>query len=335
MNHIKKFNNRSNEYLNAIIRGIKQGEKQYSVSNIRYYKLSFKNQKDHELNLESSVEVRTEEFEGEQPSDFLSYYWVTFTFDNKTEYKIAMYYKDFDHVSGNIHVLPGFVQVFTKRGDKEIDTFVLEKDKTSTIIPKYGFEKPGDKCNGGRAFGEGSWIPCLGSSLLTREHYTIFRSEKCAEYFGREMLIDPKNLSNKDFYSKYCLKSVDASEIHTKELLKEIYPDKKGISYGAGTYKLFKWLNLKEDGDTYCVTKNADATYIYPLYNIVYIQGKNAEGVYCVFGQNQKEILFKYNDNKTSPNIVIENSDGTYYWEINGKVLMKENNTETNGNVIN
>ena len=318
---IKMLNKRNATYLNAIIRGINQSEKTNMVSDIKYYKLSFGNQNDQKLDYECTpsftIEESAIEFKGEQPSDFLSYYWVTFLFDNKTEYKIAMYYKDFDHKSGNIHVLPGLVQILIKCDqDNNIDNFTLGAERSSVISREFGFEEPGDK-NGGRAYCEGSWHPCLGNSVLTRDCYTIFKDKNFAECFGREMLIDQEKLHKNEFYSKYCFRSVKASLRHTEELIKEIYPvDKKQKNVkkvsGNGTYKLFKWWDLIED----------DAKYFLPLYSIVYIQDERAEGFYCVFGRNQKIIKYKYNDNKTSPNTVSRNPDGNYHWEIKGKVLL-------------
>jgi hypothetical protein len=339
---IKEFNKRNAVYLNAIIGGINQSKYANLVSDIKYYKLSFGNQNEQKLDFACTpsffVEKTTEEFTDEQPSDFLSYYWVTFKFENKTEYKIAMFYKDFDHVSGNIHVLPGLVQVFVKCDqDNVIDSYALWGERTSDIGLEYGFETPGDKCNGGRAYCEGSWHPCLGSSLLTRDCYTILRAEKCAECFGRELMINQENISNKDFYSKYCSRSVEAALIHTKELIKEIYPDEilyerrkhAKIGCGNGTYKLFRWLDLIEEENSFYVVNNDEATNISPLYSIVYIQDESAEGFYCVFGKNQNNKIYEYNEKKTSPNMVFENPDGKYHWEIKGKVLLNKNDVET------
>lgn len=333
---IKKLNKRNALYLNAVIRGINQSKKTNLVSDIKYYRLSFGNQNEQKLDFECtasfSVEETTIEFTGEQPSDFLSYYWVTFLFDNKTEYKIAMFYKDFDHVSGNIHVLPGLVQIFIKcNQDNYIDSFILGAERSSDISRDYRFETPGDRCNGGRAYCEGSWRPCLGSSLLTRDCFTIFRDEKCAEYFGRELMNNQENLSNNDFYSKYCSRSVEAPLLHTKELIKEIYPveilyeklKNAKIGYGSGTYKLFRWLDIIKKGNSFYVANNAEATIISPLYSIVYIQDESAEGFYCVFGRNQKYKMYEYNEKKTSPNTVSGNLDGKYHWKIQGVVQLK------------
>ncbi len=337
---IKKLNRRNALYLNAIIRGINLSKKTNLVSDIKYYKLSFGNQNGHKLDFECtpsfSVGETTNEFTGEQPSDFISYYWVTFKFENKTEYKIAMFYKDFDHLSGNIHVLPGLVQIFTKCDqDNIIDSYTLGGERTSDIGSEDGFEKPGDKCNGGRAYCEGSWHPCLGSSLLTKDCYTIFRDEKCAECFGREMLINQEKMQKNEFYSKYCFRSVEASLIHTKELIKEIYPAEipykkpqnvknktRLVTNGVGTYGLFRWQNIIKIDKSFYVGNNAEATYIFPLYSIVYIHDERAEGFYCVFGRNQNLIMYEYNENRTSPNTVSGNLDGNYHWEIKGKVLL-------------
>ena len=51
--------------------------------------------------------------EDKEKHDYLNYYWCEYQIENE-QFKITMFYKDFDCGSGNIHVLPGAIQVWKK-----------------------------------------------------------------------------------------------------------------------------------------------------------------------------------------------------------------------------
>lgn len=62
---------------------------------------------------EFTVQNYNEEYIRSSENIFLNYYWCEYKAENN-DYKISMFYKDFDIGSGNLHILPGAVQVWSK-----------------------------------------------------------------------------------------------------------------------------------------------------------------------------------------------------------------------------
>lgn len=52
--------------------------------------------------------------------NYIEYYWITFHLNGMDEYKIAMFHKDFDHATGNLHVLPGAIQIWKRDKGKDL-----------------------------------------------------------------------------------------------------------------------------------------------------------------------------------------------------------------------
>ena len=105
------------------------------ADNIKYYRLSFKDgeYKLYDKEIKHIHDLNSLEDSGKTG---IEYYWIVFNsspelFDKncKTDigdipmktYKIAMFYKDFDHSSGNLHVLPGAMQVWEREENAEND----------------------------------------------------------------------------------------------------------------------------------------------------------------------------------------------------------------------
>lgn len=66
----------------------------------RFYYLDFRTRKKKRFYPDTNTESH----------DFLNYYWMEFSYRHKA-YKLSMYYKDMDHRTGNLHVLPGAIQL--------------------------------------------------------------------------------------------------------------------------------------------------------------------------------------------------------------------------------
>ena len=66
--------------------------------------------------------------------DYLEYYWVEFMHNGK-ECVVSLFHRDFDGQSGNIHVMPGVLQVWEKAYDKDKKN-PFEKDKGTITFPQ-------------------------------------------------------------------------------------------------------------------------------------------------------------------------------------------------------
>lgn len=99
---MKSFNCKQKESLIKIFAelGEKAKEKHYYVG---YFERGNNTFKKMEINLKKH----------EEKHDYLNYYWCEYQIENE-KFKITMFYKDFDCGSGNIHVLPGAIQVWKK-----------------------------------------------------------------------------------------------------------------------------------------------------------------------------------------------------------------------------
>lgn len=104
--------------------------------------------------------------EGKEKHDFLNYYWGEFKKDGM-EYKITMFYKDFDFGSGNIHVLPGAIQVWKKVScwcsEEDDKGFCLNDLRKETFIKNGGGEY---YMSGGKTYCEYGWKPLFDGALF-------------------------------------------------------------------------------------------------------------------------------------------------------------------------
>ncbi len=143
---VREFNNKQKWCLQEIIGNLDE------IKDIKYFIGYWDDRGDFQI-------VKNEKLLNlENEHNFLNYYWCEYTKNNK-KFRISMYYKDFDHSSGNIHVLPGAIQIWEKTDSSE-DTY-------------NGFSKNGlteCKCNiedgkviyemkGGKPYSEFEWNP--------------------------------------------------------------------------------------------------------------------------------------------------------------------------------
>ena len=114
-------------------------------------------------------------------SEYLEYYWIEFSIKDK-EYKISMYYKDFDFSTGNIHVLPGAIQIWKK--------VCCSKDSIHSSALRC-------KNNEIRPFIEKGWEPILRKPLF-------WKTENSIDIWGiiNEGNIDYPNIYSNQFYER-------------------------------------------------------------------------------------------------------------------------------------
>ncbi len=118
-NEIQNFNIMCGENLRNIM---EQLTKDRGFSCISYHELRFTE------NGKTAIISKVEEFY--YPHDYIAYYWAEFKKDGN-DYRLTMFFKDFDHGTGNIHVLPGLFQLWIK------------SDKTNNCLDDYFWIKRG------------------------------------------------------------------------------------------------------------------------------------------------------------------------------------------------
>lgn len=105
------------------ITGIEKLLKNSSVKNVKKYKYDWETAEAKEIDSETVFVQET-----------IDYYWVEFE-DNNQKLKISAFYKDFDASTGNIHVIPGVLQLW-KFSEEEIDSLFysrLKKTKNANV----------------------------------------------------------------------------------------------------------------------------------------------------------------------------------------------------------
>lgn len=148
----------------------------------RYYYLDFELRKPKILELNKNAESHR----------YLNYYWMEFEYMCK-RYKISMFYKDMDHMTGNIHVMPGAIQIW-EGGD--CTGYIDEKSlglyrRCCTPFEEYG------------------WKPVLFKPLF----WNIHDMPEVAKYVWSRFL---KQKAASDQIYKGCLKSREfCSEIES------------------------------------------------------------------------------------------------------------------------
>lgn len=168
MNEIEAFNRRNNNAIKCMTISLLYNKR--IAKNIEYFRLSFEDGKPC-LYRKEIKDIPDLNFLEDSGKNSIEYYWVVFNsspelFDKNSKvdiedvdmktYKVAMFYKDFDHSSGNLHVLPGAMQVWEKEESVNEDEFWIRDGK---INQKYHEKTPGCKCKGGRIYAEDGWVP--------------------------------------------------------------------------------------------------------------------------------------------------------------------------------
>ncbi len=239
-------------------------------------------------------------------NEYLDYFWAEFNMgenqDEKT-YKIAMFFKDFDHQTGNIHVLPGMLQFWEKvdysKSSEKYNYFVVEKGKTSEENPQLPYTGHG----GGRIFCEEGWVPCAydhnnkeqkkGSAFYMQWNYLKESADLIANKLFPCSDIDCilEKMRSVDSLKELCYQQ---SEVDFKFLFNKVYEKiekKTGDNWeamisGIRTYKNLKWQIHKEN------TKDKLSTdQINFFYKTIYLENY---GYFVVYGNGVNQCIDYY-----------------------------------------
>ena len=210
MNKTKSFNNRQYEALNRICNEIGEVDSEFSF-NVAYW------------NEKNEFVVGKP---GKENHKWLNYYWVEYI-KRGEQYRITMFFKDFDHGSGNIHILPGGIQIWKKndhckflpKGFCENDLKQCKKDRSGKVV--YAMI-------GGKPYCEYGWIPLLETVVfwnyeILNEFIEIIKKDtfKCFDktLYSKDFYQDVCNYSNKGRhgnYKKYYLIRMKDDELYYK-----------------------------------------------------------------------------------------------------------------------
>ena len=180
------------------------------------YKYDWKKQKGTRIyKLNEFEEIKKEK------NKWVNYYWIEFE-KNEVKYKFSLLYKDFDRKSGNIHVLPGAVQLWKKEKN---DYCKLNKMK------KEDYAVP---------FVEDEWYPIFDSESI---HYISDEKDLNAIL---EIIIKKHLEKNKDKIKKPLLGTI-SEEVNFYTLGGKI----NNLTSVSEKYKVIMYHSKKENEKTY------------------------------------------------------------------------------------
>ncbi len=235
--------------------------------------------------------------------EYLGYYWFEFKI-NENEYRITMYVKDFDEGSGNIHVLPGMIQIWIKSKCIQEDNkgiSIKQNSTTKTYGNKKERSRDSYKCSGGHSYMEGDWVPVIASS--TSELACCWNAATNIE------TIETYDSMAKDFWLKNKENiSIGFEGLCPGKKAQILYGDKDSVNQlykkklsegelvsGKATYILYKWINC-------------DNNEMKALYKHVWVQDENA---YFIVFDGEEHILSTASNDK-GPNYLCNGE-----WNIN------------------
>lgn len=192
--------------------------------------------------------------------DYLEYYWVEFVYQDK-EYVVSLFYRDFSRKNGDIHVMPGVLQVWEKEiysEDKKYSFPQMDKENIESfnqeIIMSYSekcmwqplidYDHMSTKCF--------VWVPFEDVALvkdLICKSFLVSASRIENNGVSIQLKIDTirsketTNISKVDNLKKYMV----ARDNEMLEKMLKDFPNCKKLSYGGGprgksNYKpLFRW----------------------------------------------------------------------------------------------
>lgn len=270
---LSEFNHKTKQMLEEIIAIAPEG----ALSDLMFFWLDMEQYQNRAKNHYSFVEIvrstnSVEEFSNcLEPDWTFGYYWAEFTYCNE-KYKIAMFYKDFDHGSGNIHVLPGMVEIF-KRGKNQNIPRVYE----GIVQDPQGCPKS-YKALGGKPFSEEEWIPT--SSGSSRDIRMVWNPQSVCVSKLFWVGFPDKSLEN----SQWC-KWSEQSGFYSEQIKRLV----RHYSKAKGMYApLYGWVD--------------EAEKIKTQYKFIYVEN---EGYFLVFMDLEEKDMHVYDSsqNPTGPNV--------------------------------
>lgn len=162
---------------------------------------------------------------------YLDYYWMEFIYHGK-EYKVSMFYKDFDHSTGNIHILPGPLQFWEKKDSGKIS----EREKKLYLNQRTI-----------RPYVENNWVPIFQQPVFWQENIKPL-SANCLLKVIEDKNIDIRcEINSTQFYQPI----IGFYKNFLSNLPESSQPN---IRTGHGHYKnysLMKWLETSDKIVTY------------------------------------------------------------------------------------
>ncbi len=331
MNEFEAFNRRNNNAIKCIIISLLYNRR--CADAIKYFRLSFNDGK-VELCEQEIKDIRDLNLLKDSGNTGIEYYWITFNsspelFDQDCKsdisiittkpYKITMFYKDFDHFSGNLHVLPGAMQVWEKEKNANDgkDSFWI---RNGQVNPIYHEETPDPENNGpkyGEIYAEEGWSPIAFTDAGGKNGKI-----GCNQYIFWYSWSDVwKNvcfaIGKADFESLEINKDCRAGSRGNSKLFNAILIDKE-----ANQYKQYKNVSGRNGVGTYDVLKfRNEINKIISGYRIIYVDG---EGFFYDFNGIENEYAIGHIKTMNgdiiaetgSPNdfIIVEDNKG--YWKL-------------------
>lgn len=176
----------------------------------------------YKYNWNTEKKIKIEKFEeiDSQENKWVNYYWIEFE-KIEVKYKFSLFYKDFDRKSGNIHVLPGAVQLWKKEKN---DYCKLNKMK------KEDYAVP---------FVEDEWYP-----QFNKIHYIYNDIEDClSSMIEKKTKFKRKRINNEFLYYyeinniNYDFINFNPEKIQKYPIIKwKCYPSKRNQKYWISYY---------------------------------------------------------------------------------------------------
>lgn len=294
ISQVQQFNLKNKLFLKKVV---KELFKEKMVKGVTFYRLNYGVNDavsivEKNFNSLDGICIVDENLKGEHR--YIQYYWIEFNYSGQV-YKVAMFYKDFDRNSGNLHVLPGMVQVWKKREDNgEVSgkgMLIVCCKRTS------GYEQePKGESTGGKPYSELEWIPVITKKSATIK--MIWQEAPC-EYVGYIMALIRSDMPEITKFEKStdtdkCLGKC-AQNMYPLELRKEIYGDKCGTGR-KNTYSFLKFFLSKKDQvlrTRYAIRYVKGIGYIYLFDGCerrYKLQSEKSPNRLCVTNENEKKI---------------------------------------------
>lgn len=302
---IKEFNIKMYEGLKTIVnKGMTVGAIKDAI---KFYRVFYDGNRFNILEAGKSGFKETKDFSNK----YLDYFWAEFNMgenQDKKTYKIAMFFKDFDHQTGNIHVLPGMLQFWEKvdysESSEKYNYFVVEKGKTS----EENSQLPYTGHSGGRIFCEEGWVPCAydynkkkqkkGSDFYMQWNYLETSATSIADKLFPCSDIDCilGKMRSVDSLKGLCYQQskVDFNFLFNKvyeKIEKKTGDNWKSIPLGKGTYKNLKWQIHKNTKD------KLSTDQINLFYKTIYLKDY---GYFVVYGNGVNQCI-DYYEKQNSP----------------------------------